>query len=60
MSKSNLNYYLNNSTFLPGVKPGESRSTIKPVNALLAGALGSGFVRAKTKYLYKQKRKHAN
>lgn len=38
-------------TFRPGVKPGESRSTINPVNALDAGALGSGFVRAKTKYL---------
>lgn len=39
------------STFLPGVKPGVFRSTINPVNALDAGALGSGFVRANTKYL---------
>lgn len=38
-------------TFLPGVMPGVSRSTIKPVKALLAGAFGSGFVRASTKYL---------
>jgi hypothetical protein len=38
-------------TFLPGVTPGVSRSTMKPLNALDAGHLGSGFVRAKTKYL---------
>lgn len=37
--------------FLPGVTPGVSRSTMKPLNALLAGHLGSGLVRARTKYL---------
>lgn len=44
-------------TFLPGVSPGVSRSTIKPVNALLAGHLGSEFVRARRKYL-KQEHHH--
>lgn len=39
-------------TFRPGVSPGVSRSTMKPVRALLAGAFGSGFVRAKTKYQF--------
>lgn len=38
-------------TFPPGVTPGHSRSTMNPVNALLAGHLGSGLVRANTKYL---------
>lgn len=38
-------------TFLPGLTPGHSLSTINPVNALLAGAFGSGLVRANTKYL---------
>ena len=38
------------SSFLPTVRPGVSRSTMKPVNALLAGAFGSGLVRASTKY----------
>lgn len=46
-SKKSKLYY----TFLPGVTPGVSLSTINPVKALLAGALGSGFVRANTKYL---------
>lgn len=43
--------YHSGLTFLPGVSPGVSRSTIKPLNALLAGHLGSGLVRANTKYL---------
>lgn len=38
-------------TFRPGVRPGVSLSTMKPVKALLAGAFGSGFVLAKRKYL---------
>ena len=36
-------------SFLPGVTPGVSASTINPVKALLAGHLGSGFVLARTK-----------
>lgn len=39
-------------TLRPGVKPSLSRSTIKAVKALLAGAFGSGFVLARTKYLH--------
>lgn len=38
-------------TLRPGVTPGQSLSTMNPVNALLAGHLGSGLVRASTKYL---------
>lgn len=36
-------------TFLPLITPGESPSTMNPVNALLAGTLGSATVRARTK-----------
>lgn len=39
------------NSFLPGFTPSHSLSTMKPVNALLAGAFGSGLVRANTKYL---------
>ena len=42
---------LEKNTFLPFVTPGASASTMKPVKALPAGALGSGSVRARTKYL---------
>lgn len=49
-TKSEENY-----TLRPGVNPGVSLSTMKPVNALEAGALGSGFVRARTKYLENNK-----
>ena len=38
-------------TFLSLVKPGESPSTMNPVNADPVFAFGSGSVRAKTKYL---------
>ena len=38
-------------TFLSLVKPGESPSTMNAVNADAVFALGSGSVRAKTKYL---------
>jgi hypothetical protein len=34
----------------PLVTPGQSASTINPVNAFPAGHFGSGLVRAKTKY----------
>ena len=37
-------------TFLPKVRPGESASTMNPVNAFPADTPGSGFVRASTKY----------
>lgn len=37
-------------TLRPGVTPAHSRSTMKPVNALLAGHFGSGLVRANKKY----------
>lgn len=43
-----------NFTFRPGVTPSYSRSTIKAVKALPAGAFGSGFVLANRKYLYKR------
>ena len=36
-------------TFRPRVKPGFSASMANAVNALLAGAFGSGFVRARRK-----------
>jgi hypothetical protein len=36
-------------TFRPRVKPGVSASKANAVNALLAGAFGSGLVRAKRK-----------
>ena len=36
-------------TFRPRVKPGFSASIANAVNALLAGAFGSGLVRAKRK-----------
>lgn len=39
-------------TFRPGITPGKSLSTIKPENAFEAGAFGSGFVRANTKYQF--------
>ena len=38
-------------TFLSFIKPGESPSTMNPVNPDPVFALGSGSVRAKTKYL---------
>jgi hypothetical protein len=37
-------------SFLPGVTPGVSLSTMKPVKALAGEHFGSGLVRAKTKY----------
>lgn len=40
----------NHITFLPGVTPAQSRSTMNPENAFPAGHLGSGFVRANKKY----------
>lgn len=43
-------YFNSEHTLRPGVTPGVSRSTMNAVNALLAGAFGSGFVRAKRKY----------
>ena len=39
-------------SFRPLVTPGESASTIKPVNALPAGHFGSELVLAKTKYQF--------
>lgn len=38
-------------TLRPGVNPSDSRSTMKAVKALLAGAFGSGLVLTRTKYL---------
>ena len=35
----------------PRITPGESASTMKPENAFPGGHLGSGLVRARTKYL---------
>lgn len=45
---------LSNFTFLPICTPGLSASTMNPVKALPAGALGSEFVRANKKYLVNQ------
>lgn len=49
-SDKRLYMYIGQLTLRPGVTPGHSRSTMKPVNALLAGAFGSGLVLARTKY----------
>lgn len=39
-------------SFLPNVRPFESPSTMKPVNAFEVETFGSGFVLAKTKYQF--------